>query len=161
MLPGEQAKNVACNTFMNKLYASAIHISLLTVEEAIHRIYFKGHIRRMAKQKNLEHSWKRYRSQFPTEFGIARTQGIQDLRRFVAFLKGIPARYIDANTFLQKSRHLSLVAKYARLVLEKYDTVEPMDTFHFAIMRINRIDWYVTAEEHLGAGFDEFSVLTL
>jgi hypothetical protein len=161
MTPSEQAKNLLCNGFLPKLYTSKIHMSLLTVEEAIYTVYFKTHIRRIARQRGLEHRWKEFKKNFPSEFRTARVQGISELKRFLDFLRTLPVQYIDANTFFQRTRHLSLAIKYARLVLEKYDTVEPMDTFHFAIMRTNRIDCYVTAEEHLGSGFEEFSILTL
>jgi len=158
---GEQLKNASCNNFLAHLNVSAIHLSMLTVEEAIHTAYFKTHIVRMTRLMGFDVRWKDFRKQRPTDFQNARTQGLQEVKRFGAFLETLPIKLIDSNSYIQRPNSISFVIKYAGLVLEKYDTVEVMDTFHVALMRLNRIDWFVTAEQKLGASFDEFSVLTL
>jgi hypothetical protein len=64
-------------------------------------------------------------------------------------------------TYIQRSNSVPLVIKYARLALEKYNTIEVMDTYHVALMRIIGSIGSLPAEEKLGTGFDQFSVLTL
>ena len=159
--PGEQMKNATCNSFLAHLNVSAIHLSMLTVEEGIHTAYFKTHILRVTRQMGFDVKWKDFRKQRPVDFQNARTQGLQEVKRFGSFLEALPIKFIDSNSYIQRTNSISFVVKYAGLVLEKYDTVEVMDTFHVALMRLNRIDWFVTAEQKLGVGFDEFSVLTL
>lgn len=157
----EQAKNATCNSFLARLTVAAMHVSLLTVEEGMHTAYFKTHIIRLTNQMGFQARWKAFRQQKPSHFQRARTLGILEAKRFAGFLDTLPLKFIDSNTYIQRGNSIPFVIRYARLVLEKYDTVEVMDTYHVAMMRVNRIDWFVTAEQRLGAGFDEFSVLTL
>ncbi len=158
---GEQVKNAACNSFLAHLNVSAVHVSLLAVEEGIHTVYFKTHIIRLSKQNGFDIRWKDFRQQQPSRFQGARTLGLLEVKRFAAFLDTLPIKFIDSNTYIQRSNSIQFVVRYARLVLEKYNTIEVMDTYHVAMMRVNRIDWFVTAEQRLGPGFDEFSLLTL
>jgi hypothetical protein len=95
------------------------------------------------------------------DFLAARSSGIQETSRFLSFYDKSGIILIGATSFFHRERYLSLVKWYASLLLQKYEVIEAMDAFHIAIMRVNRIDWFVTAEEDLGSGFDEFSVLTL
>jgi hypothetical protein len=157
----EQSKNAACNSFLTHLSVSAMHVSLLAVEEALHTAYFKTHVIRLSKQNGFGIKWKDFRQQRPSHFQGARTLGLLEVKRFAAFLDTLPVKFIDSDTYVQRSDSIPFVIKYARLVLEKYSTIEVMDTYHVALMRVNRIDWFVTAEQRLGTGFDEFSVLTL
>jgi hypothetical protein len=158
---GERVKNAACNSFLAHLNVSAMHVSLLTVEEGIHTVYFKTHIIRLSKLNGFGIKWKDFRQQQPSRFQGARTLGLQEAKRFTAFLDTLPIKFIDSNTYIQRTNSIPFVIRYARLVLEKYSMVEVMDTYHVAVMRVNRVDWFVTAEQRLGAGFDEFSLLTL
>jgi hypothetical protein len=158
--PVEQAKNATCNNFLAHLHVSSLNVSLLAVEEGLHTAYFKAHIMRLSKQNGFVR-WKEFRQQQPAHFQGARPLGLLEAKRFAAFLDALPIKFVDSNTYIQRSNSIPFVAKYAGLVLKKYDRIEVMDTYHLALMRVNRIDWFVTAEERLGAGFDEFSVLTL
>jgi hypothetical protein len=83
------------------------------------------------------------------------------MKRFLLFFAGLGIRLVGATSYFHRERYLSMVKRYAALLIEKYDVLEAMDSFHIAIMRVNRVDWLVTAEEDLGQGFDEISVLTL
>ena len=159
--PGEIAKNSKCNQYLIKLSGSSIHTSLFMAEESFHKLYFTTHIRRAAKPYGLENKWKDFRKNHPSEFAVARNLGIQELQRFVKFIDSLPIIYVDGSSFFKKQKYLALVKRYAQLLMQKYDTIEAMDTFHLAVMRANRIDWFVTAEEKLGSGFDECSILTL
>lgn len=157
----ERAKNNACIAFLARLNVSETHLSLFTVEEAIHTAYFKFHIMRIANRHGYQNRWKDFRRDLPTDFQNARIQGIQEVKRLAAFLDSLPIKLIESNTYIQRTNSIAFVIKYAKLALEKYAAVEAMDSFHIALMRVNRIDWFVTAEQHLAPGFDEFSVLTL
>lgn len=154
-------KNSECNRFLARLLASTMHTSLLSVEESFHKLYFTNHIRRAAKTQNLENNWKKFKADHPAAFAAARATGLQEIRRFAAFLGTVPIHYVEATSFFQRQKYLTVVKTYAKLLLEKYDVIEAMDSFHLAVMRANRIDWFVTAEERFGTAFGEFSVLTL
>ncbi len=157
----EQRKNVDCNNFLNRLSRARISTSLFAIEEGLHKTYFTTHIKRAAEQRSLANNWKRFRQDYPAEFRAARILGIQEMLRFVGFLNSIRIRLVGATSFFQRERYLPLVKRYALLVMQKYEVVEAMDAFHIAIMRANRIDWLVTAEENLGSGFEEVAILTL